>query len=88
MADKFGKHVTMLDDPASRAVAITPDNSNDLAETCRMLYIGGAGTLTVTLANDSSSVQFLAVAAGTTLRIRAKRVHATGTSATGIIALY
>jgi len=76
-----------LDSPASSGVAVTPDNSNDLAYVTRGVYVGGSGDLKVDLA-ASGTVTFTAVQAGTLLPVRAKRVYATGTTATLIIALW
>ena len=73
-------------DPAISAVAVTPDNSNDLAQTTRALYIGVSGNVKVDM-QGSGTVTFLSVPIGI-LPIRAKRVYATGTTATSIIALW
>lgn len=75
-----------VDSPASRAFAITPNDSTDLTTQTRALYVGTAGNLVVTLVGDSSSVTFSNVAAGYH-PLRVKRVHATSTTATGLIGL-
>lgn len=67
--------------------AITPDNSNDI-RVSRGLYIGGAGNIRVTGERDNGTVDFVGVLAGTVLPIRVRRVHATGTTASSIVALY
>ena len=61
----------------------TTDFPNGIANA---LHVGGAGTVTVVLPGGET-VQFTA-AAGTYLYIRCKRVNATGTAATNIVALY
>ena len=73
--------------PGITAVALTPADGADLAVVpARFLYIGVAGTLKVdTAAGDT--VTFSNVAAGQ-LNLSVKRVYSTGTSATGIIAIY
>lgn len=76
-----------LTTPYSNAVAVTPADDTDLAENCRGLFVGTAGTLTVVTLDDST-VQFGAVPNGTELRIRVTRVKSTGTSASNIVALY
>lgn len=74
--------------PGRQAVAITPDNSTDLATTTRGLYVGAAGDVAVILADDSAAVTFTALAAGIVHPLAVKRVKATGTTATGIVGVY
>lgn len=71
-----------------RAVVITPADGADLANPTRAIYVGGTGTLTVTMADTGTDVLFSAIPVGTILPIRAKRVKATGTTATLLVALY
>jgi hypothetical protein len=70
------------------AVAVTPHDTNDLAESTSGLYIGGAGAVAVITEGEGTSVIFAAVPVGTTLPIRVTRVLSTGTTATNILALY
>lgn len=71
---------------AKSAAAVTPHDTTLIGVT-RGLYIGGAGTLVVRMANGSN-VTFSAVTAGSIIPICVDRVLSTGTSATGIVALY
>ena len=73
--------------PASFALAITPDNDNDLANVSRALAIGAGGTLRVTMFGNAQVVNFTVVN-GAILPIRVTRVHSTGTTATGIVNLW
>jgi hypothetical protein len=73
---------------AGSGAAVTPDDGANLAQTSRAIYVGGAGNLAVILDRDTNPVIFLAVAAGTMLPIRARRVMSTNTTATSILALY
>lgn len=73
--------------PAEGAVAVTPSDSTDLTYMARALYIGGAGSVNVDVA-DGTTVVFAGLAAGTILPVRVKRVRATSTTATNIVALY
>ncbi len=73
--------------PATNAVAVTPDDSNNFSfGQCRRLYIGVSGNVTLDTPNQTA-VLFTAVPVGI-LDVSAVRVRATGTAATGIVALY
>ena len=72
---------------AGHAAAVAPDDNTDLARTSRGIYIGGAGNLAVILDHETSAVTFIAVAVGSVLPIRVRRVLATGTTATNLVAL-
>ena len=71
--------------PALSGVEVTPNDSANLQPT-RALYVGGTGTLRVTMRNGV--VNFTAVQAGMIYPIEVSRVYATGTTATGIVALF
>jgi hypothetical protein len=73
---------------AHRASAVTTSNSTIYEQPTRALYIGGAGNLTVDMADGGSSVLFVGVPAGTLLPIQVTRIYATATTATSIVALY
>ena len=71
--------------------AITTSDANNLqpvgGRSCTdAIYIGGAGTLAVVQENDA--VATFTCVAGQTLPVKAKRVNATGTTATLLNALY
>ena len=66
---------------------ITAAGSPDAGKKPRGLYIGGAGVVNVLAYGDASPVALTCVA-GTVLPIFAKRVYATSTTATNIVALY
>ena len=73
--------------PADNAAAVTPNDSSDLTNTARALYVGGTGNVKVdTAAGDT--VTFSSVPAGAIIPVRVKRVYSTGTTATNIVALY
>jgi len=71
--------------PYTHAAAVTRDDATDLPNICRALYIGTSGTLRVTI--GGVVVNFAAVTAGDIIPMVVTRVHLTGTSATGIVAL-
>jgi hypothetical protein len=75
-------------DPGLVSFAITPDDNNDLPLGTRWIYVGGAGAVKLTCVNDNSShtgVVLSAVPVGTLLRVAARRVYSTGTTATLLI---
>jgi hypothetical protein len=75
--------VTVISSPITGAFAITPSNTEDLAEITINLYVGTAGTAKLTMF-DGSVVEYATLAAGRH-PLRVKRVWATGTSATGLV---
>jgi hypothetical protein len=77
-----------ISDNKSKAapVAITPNNSTDIGLT-KQIYVGNNGDLNLEF-EDGSTVLFSNVQNGTTLSIRATKVLATNTTATGIVAIY
>lgn len=87
MADPFAHSASTLESPATEAAEVTPHDTNALATIPRALYIGGAGDVEVTLVGGDK-VTFTAVPVGTILPVRAKIVHATGTTATAITAIW
>jgi hypothetical protein len=74
--------------PVTNAVAVTPHNTEDLAYVTRALYVGGGGDVKVDLQDSGTAIIFSLVPTGTTLPIRVTRVYATGTDASGIVALW
>jgi hypothetical protein len=86
MSDPFEEYTSGLSSPARNAFAITPNDSVDLAITPRFLNITVAGNIKVdTLGGDTGIT--LAVPVGR-FDLRATRVYAIGTTATGIVGLY
>jgi hypothetical protein len=70
-----------LQSPCRSTFVITPSDTNELPFVTRAIYVGGAGSITARLADDTASVTFNGVPAGTMLPIRARQVYATGTGA-------
>lgn len=87
MADEYSGYNKGLTSPATKLRAVTPADDTDQDPVPRALWIGSAGNIAIIAADDSSAVTLLAVAAGTQLNIRAKRVMATNTTAGNIVAL-
>ena len=86
MPDRFTNLNPGLDSPASHGFAITPHDSNELAEVTRAVYVGTAGALAVTLLSGAETI-LSGVPAGTLLPIRARRVLSTGTTAGALVGL-
>lgn len=87
MADKFSNHAPGLESPIQNAAAVTPNDSTDLANFARALWVGGEGNVALdTVGGDT--VTFTAVPAGTILPVRVARVRSTSTTATNIIAVW
>ena len=76
-----------LGDPASDAAAVTPNDSADLAGEAQALFVGVGGDINLTTV-EGTTVVFVGLVAGVILPVRTKRVLATSTTATNIIALY
>lgn len=76
----------VLQAPGSHAETVVPHDVNELAIVSRGLYVGVAGNVAVLMADDSTAT-FVGVLAGTLLPIRIKRVNATNTTATNMVAL-
>lgn len=74
--------------PALDYVAVTTSDSTDFSGfVTRGIYVGvGGDVVAVTVAN--SAVTFKNVPSGTVLPVRARRVNATSTTATDLVALY
>jgi hypothetical protein len=84
-------------DQGYNAQAVTPSNTTDLSlaggtfnnpqSTGALLFVGTAGNIQVTMVGGQTVV-FKNIAAGTFLPIQVKRVWATNTTATDIIAIF
>lgn len=87
MSDKYKSYSPHLESPAENARAITPNDSNDLSNATRSLYIGGAGNVKVDMVSGDT-ITFTGVVGGTIIPIRIEKVYATGTTATGLVGLF
>lgn len=75
-----GDGVGGADWPVQSWAALTPNNGADLTETPNALYVDVTGDVEI-VGRDGTSLVFHAVAAGTILPVRARRLK-TGTTAT------
>ena len=84
--DNFAGNTPERAQPARRAEAVTPHDTNELTLVSRGLWVGGAGNVAVVMA-EGDEVTFVGVSAGTLLPFCVKQVKATGTTATNIVAV-
>ncbi len=74
--------------PATRAVVVTPDDVNPLADTPKALFVGTGGAITMRGLNGTTDQLWKNVPSGAILPFRARYVRATGTTAADLLALY
>ena len=87
MADTFEEYSDSMESPAKNAASVTPDNGVDLSFASRALLCEVGGIVTVDMVGAGTNIA-IPVVAGQPMPIRATRVYATGTTATGIIAFW
>lgn len=73
---------------ARNAAVVTPNDSTDLAEVTRGVFVGGAGNLNVNMAGTGTSLTITGVPAGAFLPISVARIRSTSTTATNIVAFW
>lgn len=74
--------------PATRAFDVTASDTVDFSQgLSRALYVGTGGDVAVVMVSGNAVV-FRNVQAGSVLPVQAKRVNATGTTASNILGLY
>lgn len=85
MEDTFSDRTPGLTAPPTSIASVVPDDAADLARVTRAINVATTGTVRLTTLDGSTDT--LHVAAGIAFPIRAVRIWATGTEATGIKAL-
>lgn len=85
MSDPFKNRSTSLSGPVRDIVPVTPDDGQDLADVAVALYVEIGGALTITTVQGTQRT--VDVADWSVLPVGVRRVHASGTSATGIHAM-
>lgn len=86
MSDPFESLTPGLESPATGAAQISPSDVTDLATVSRALHAADSGSVQVTMLDGN--VVTLTIAAGSILPVRVTRIWATGTTATGLVALF
>ena len=75
--------------PARASYAVTPHNTNEIGTHLpKALYVGTGGTIVMQLVNDASDITLTNIPNGSLLPLRPIKVKATGTTASGIVALF
>lgn len=85
--DEFNFKPRDVDDPVDNAASVTPNDSTDLTAVTRAIYVGGFGDMAVIMKNGQT-VTFTNLESGVVYPYRVSRILSTGTTATGIIALW
>jgi hypothetical protein len=85
VTDRFETHTPGLESPASHVFAVVPDDATDLPMASRALSVAQTGLVQVTTTGGTTATIY--VAAGGAFPVRAVRIWATGTTASGIVAL-
>lgn len=75
-------------EPIYEAAAITPNDSTDLTNECRAIYVGGNGSIRLDAAGGATNILFSSAKGGSTIPVRVKRVRSTGTTANNLVCLY
>jgi hypothetical protein len=78
---------TILQSGWSSTTAVVPSDTVPLSNPAQVLWVGGAGSLTV-ITPAGQTVTIASVPAGVVVPVQAATVKATGTTATGIVALF
>jgi hypothetical protein len=86
MTDTYSSYAASLTAPAINSAAITPDDSTDLAYVSRAISVDVEGFVKYApLGTQGDAIVTRLLVAGVQHPIRAKRIYATGTTATGVV---
>jgi len=88
MSDQFQNNADQVSAPATRAVSVTPHDSNALSDIPKALFVGTGGSITMRGVNGAADQVWKNVPSGSVLPFRAQYVRATGTTAADLLALY
>lgn len=87
MSTNFDNYTVTLTSPPVGGQSVTPSDSTDLSHVSRGIYIAVAGHLSVVM-ESGVTLNFDNLAPGVVHAMRVRRVRATGTTATGVVALW
>jgi len=84
MTDPFAGYAGSLVSPPANAFDVTPSDTQDLPNSVRAIYLAVSGDVKVDMVGVGTGLVYPAVPANQWFALRAKRIYATGTTATGI----
>ncbi|MDP1026406.1 hypothetical protein Q5H91_04210 [Sphingomonas sp. KR1UV-12] len=90
MADPFNGVFSGVSDPGERASVVVPSDTTDLTETPKSIYVGTGGDIAMIGDNEATGaapVIWRNVPSGACLPFRPRRIRATGTTASDIVAI-
>lgn len=85
MSNPFANRTPSLSGPATDIIAVTPNDQTDMTEIAIALYIETGGNLSFVSARGNA--RSVLVGSNQILPVGARRVNATGTTASGIHAM-
>ncbi len=85
--DKFEHVADSLTAPAEEAFVITPNDTAELPQITKALYIGDGGDVTLRPLRATQDVTFRNLPSGAILDVRVSAVREAGTSASNLIGL-
>ena len=74
--------------PATRALAVTPHDTNPLTDIPKAIYVGTGGDIAMRGSGGAADQIWRNVPAGALLPYRAQYIRAAGTTAADLLALY
>lgn len=83
--DDFSTRRRVRIDPPGSALAVTPDDDNDLSDVSTAVYVGTTGDVRVTMDVNREVVTFPNMSGGCWHPMQVCRIHDTGTTATGLL---
>lgn len=91
--DEYAGRRSRVDDPARGGIAVTPNDTTDLVRSSRAIWVGAGGDVTVEMVRQLDkanpvTLTIPGVLGGSLLPIRVRKVLATGTTASGIVAFW
>ncbi|TNE33771.1 MAG: hypothetical protein EP350_03410 [Alphaproteobacteria bacterium] len=85
--DNFQSTSDSVTAPASRCFEITPNDSVELVEATKAIYVGTGGDVTLRSLDSAADVTFRNIQDGSIIDVRVSALRATGTSASDIVGL-
>lgn len=85
--DMFKDFPVTLTSPAMNATDVLPSDTTALASISRAIYVGQTGDVSLEM-QGGQVISFQNIQGGSVLALRVAKVRQTGTTATGIVALW